>query len=177
VAFTGFCQNLTEGVRVGAYHRIGFPKEKENEMPVKPIPEGYHAVTPYLAVDGAGKLLDFVKQAFGADELLRMNTPDGKVGHAEVKIGDSTVMLADATTTDQGQAMPAILYLYVEDVDKTYRQAVEAGGVSMREPADQFYGDRNASVRDPAGNQWWIATHVEDVSPEEAARRAAESAA
>ncbi len=146
-------------------------------MPVKPIPEGYHAVTPYLAVDGAGKLLDFVKQAFGADELLRMNTPDGKVGHAEVKIGDSTVMLADATTTEQGQAMPTILYLYVEDVHKTYRRAVEAGGVSLREPADQFYGDRNASVRDPVGNQWWIATHVEDVSPEEAARRAAESAA
>ncbi|HEX9545746.1 MAG TPA: VOC family protein, partial [Acidimicrobiales bacterium] len=115
--------------------------------------------------------------AFGADELLRMNTPEGKVGHAEVKIGDSTVMLADATTTEQGQAMPTILYLYVEDVHKTYRRAVEAGGVSLREPADQFYGDRNASVRDPVGNQWWIATHVEDVSPEEAARRAAESAA
>ncbi len=145
-------------------------------MAVDPIPEGYHTVTPYLIVNGAGQLLDFVKQVFGAQELFRFDGPDGTIGHAEIKIGDSIVMLADASTSDQGQGMPGVLNVYVDDVDKVYRQALEAGGTSLRDVADQFYGDRTGGVRDPLGNQWWIATHVEDVPPEEMAKRAAEAA-
>ena len=144
---------------------------------VDPIPQGYHSVTSYLVVDGAAQVLDFVKSVFGAEEKVRMDTPDGKVGHAEVLIGDSIVMIADAPTSDQGAHMPGVLHVYVDDADKTYRQAMEAGGTSLREPADQFYGDRMAGVKDPIGNHWWIATHVEDVPPEEMARRAREAAA
>lgn len=147
-------------------------------MAVKPIPDGYHTVTPYLTVDGADKLIEFVKQAFGAEmrgEAFR--TPDGKVGHAEVQIGDSVVMLADAPTSDSGEVMTGLLHLYVEDVDAVYKRAVGAGATSVREPTNQFYGDRMAGVRDPVGNQWWIATHVEDVPPEEMAKRAEEAAA
>ncbi len=143
-------------------------------MAVKAIPDGYHNVTPYLAVEGADNLMQFVTHAFGAQEILRMDTPDGKIGHAEVRIGDSIVMLADAPTTDQGEPMPAMIHLYVDDSDKVYRQAIEAGATSLREPTDQFYGDRTAGVRDPVGNQWWIATHVEDVPPDEMDRRAQE---
>jgi uncharacterized glyoxalase superfamily protein PhnB len=143
-------------------------------MTVKPIPEGYRSVTPYLAVDGAEELLGFVKRAFGAEETVKMPTSDGRIGHAEVRIGDSMVMLGDASTSDQGTAMPAMIHLYVDDIDKTYRQALEAGGTSVREPADQFYGDRTGGVRDPVGNLWWIATHVEDVPPDEMAKRAQE---
>jgi uncharacterized glyoxalase superfamily protein PhnB len=143
-------------------------------MTVKPIPDGYRSVTPYLAVDGAEELLGFVKRAFGAEETVKMPTSDGRIGHAEVRIGDSMVMLGDASTSDQGTAMPAMIHLYVDDIDKTYRQALEAGGTSVREPADQFYGDRTGGVRDPVGNLWWIATHVEDVPPDEMARRAQE---
>ena len=143
-------------------------------MAVKPIPEGYHTVTPYLAVEGAGRVLEFVKQAFGAEELFRMDTPDGKIGHAEVKIGDSVVMVADASTSDAGVAMAGMIHLYVDDIDKTYARALEAGATSLREPADQFYGDRTGGVKDSAGNHWWIATHVEDVPPEEMATRAQE---
>ena len=142
-------------------------------MAVKPIPEGYHSVTPYLIVDGAGALIDFMKQAFDAEETVRMDTPDGKIGHAEFRIGDSIVMLADSATSDW-DAMPATVVVYVEDVDKTYRRALEAGGTSVRDVADQFYGDRAGGVRDPVGNHWWIHTHVEDVPPEEMARRAQE---
>lgn len=143
-------------------------------MAVKPIPDGYHSVTPYLAIEGASTLLDFVRRAFGAQEHVRMDMPDGRVGHAEVRIGDSVVMLADASTSDSGRVMPGMIHLYVDDVDKVYRQALEAGATSLREPADQFYGDRSGGVADPAGNHWWIATHVEDVPPEELARRAEE---
>lgn len=146
-------------------------------MAVRPIPEGYRSVTPYLAVEGAGKLLEFVKQAFGAEETVRMDAPGGKIGHAEVRIGDSIVMLADASTSDQGRPMPGMIHLYVEDVEKTYQRAIEAGATSLREPTDQFYGDRMGGVRDPVGNHWWIATHVEDVPPEEMAERAKEWAA
>jgi PhnB protein len=142
-------------------------------MAVKPIPEGYHSVTPYLIVDGAGALIDFMKQAFDAEETVRMDTPDGKIGHAEFRIGDSIVMLADSATSDW-DAMPATVVVYVEDVDKTYRRALEAGGTSVRDVADQFYGDRAGGVRDSVGNHWWIHTHVEDVPPEEMARRAQE---
>ncbi len=142
-------------------------------MPVKAIPEGYHTITPYLVVNGAAKVLDFVKQAFGAQEIVRMPGPNGTIGHAEVKIGDSVVMMADATA--QYPAQPARLLLYVPNVDEIYQRALKLGGKSEREPADQFYGDRNAGIIDPAGNRWFIATHIEDVSPEEMKRRAAKA--
>lgn len=143
-------------------------------MAVKPIPDGYHSVTPYLTVHGADKLIEFLKQAFGAEERERFLRPDGAIMHAEVKVGDSILMLAEAN--EQWQPRPVMLYLYVPDTDATYRRAIEAGGSSLMEPANQFYGDRNAGVTDPSGNSWWIATHVEDVSQEEMERRAAERA-
>jgi len=140
-------------------------------MAVKPIPEGHHSVTPYLLVDDVGRLIDFLTRAFQAVETLRMPRPDGKIGHAEMKIGDSMVMMGQPQ--GQGKPMPSTLYLYVEDTDAVYRRALAAGAISIAEPTDQFYGDRNAGVQDPCGNLWWIATHIEDVSPEEVARRAA----
>jgi len=139
-------------------------------MAVKPIPDGYHSVTPYLIVQGVAKLIDFLKQAFDAKEIERMAGPDGTVMHAEVRIGDSVVMMGEAR--GESKPMPAALYLYVNDTDVTYRRALQAGATSLKEPADQFYGDRSGGVKDPAGNQWWIATRKEDVSPEELARRA-----
>ena len=139
-------------------------------MAVKPIPDGYHSVTPYLVVQGVAKLIDFLKQAFDAKEIERMAGPDGTVMHAEVRIGDSVVMMGEAR--GESKPMPAALYLYVNDTDVTYRRALQAGATSLKEPADQFYGDRSGGVKDPAGNQWWIATRKEDVSPEELARRA-----
>ena len=144
-------------------------------MAVNPIPEGYRPVTPYLVVDGATTVLDFVKQAFGAEEKFRMDAPDGKVGHAEVQIGDSIVMIGDAGA--ENPAMPAMIHLYIDDCDATYERALAAGGTSEREPTDQFYGDRSAGVRDSAGNLWWIATHVEDVPEEEMAKRIEEATA
>jgi PhnB protein len=139
-------------------------------MVVKPIPEGYHSVTPYLIVKGANELLDFVKQGFGAEQRFRMDRPDGSVGHAEVTIGDSVVMLAEAS--EQWPVMPGSIHLYVEDCDDAYRRAIEAGAMSLQEPENQFYGDRSGGVRDPFGNVWWIVTHVEDVPEDELARRA-----
>jgi uncharacterized glyoxalase superfamily protein PhnB len=138
---------------------------------VKPIPDGYHTVTPYLIVEGAARLIDFMKGAFGAEERGRMDGPGGRVMHAEVQIGDSVVMLSDPAP--EFPARTAMLHLYVEDVDRVYQRAVQAGGTSVREPADQFYGDRSAGIDDGFGNQWYIATHVEDVAPEEMERRAA----
>ena len=138
---------------------------------VKPIPDGYSSVTPYLAVRGANELVTFLESAFGG--TLRgdvMREPNGDIGHAEMKIGDSVVMIGEAPD-EPAQAM---LHLYVEDCDSTYKQALEAGGGSISEPTDQFYGDRTAGVRDPSGNQWYISTHVEDVSPDEMQRRARE---
>ena len=143
-------------------------------MAVKPIPAGYHTVTPYLVVPGAAQLIDFMKQALGAEELSRMDRPDGTVMHAEVKIGDSRVMLGEAG--GEVDPMPAMLHLYVEDADAVYQRALQAGATSLREPEDQFYGDRLGGVKDAFGNQWWLATHIEDVSPEEMARRAAAQA-
>jgi PhnB protein len=148
---------------------------EEADMTVKPIPDGYHSVTPYLIVQGADKLLDFLTRAFGAEETVRMPRPDGSIAHAEVRIGDSVVMLADAG--EQWSPMPAGIHLYLEDCDATYLRALEAGATSVQEPADQFYGDRSAGVRDSLGNHWWIATHVEDLSEEEIAKRAEEQAA
>ena len=144
-------------------------------MGVKPIPDLYHSVQPYLLVEGADGLIEFIKATFGAEETLRMPQPDSRIGHAELRIGDSIVMLADASTAEgSGEPMPATVMTYVEDADATYRRALDAGGTSLREPIDMFYGDRSAGVEDPFGNRWWFHTHVEDVTPEEAARRAQE---
>lgn len=141
-------------------------------MTVKAVPEGYHTITPYLMVAEAAQVIEFMKQAFGATEVQRMTGPDGAIRHAEVSLGDSRLMLSEAG--GDFPPMPTMLHLYVEDVDGVYQRAVQAGAVSMREPANQFYGDRVAGVRDVADNQWWIASHVEDVSPEEMQRRSEE---
>jgi PhnB protein len=135
----------------------------------KPIPQGYHTATPYLAVRGVPKLMTFLKQAFYAEERERMTAPDGRVSHAEMKIGDSIIMMGEPT--GESKSMPGMIYLYLEDTDAAYKRALQAGASSLREPTDMFYGDRNAAVTDPVGNQWWIATHVEDVPPEEMQRR------
>jgi uncharacterized glyoxalase superfamily protein PhnB len=139
-------------------------------MSAKPIPDGYHAVTPYLVVQGAAQLIDFLKQAFDAQETFRMSKPDGTIMHAEVKIGDSFIMLGEAS--EPWKPMPSAIYLYVNDADLVYQRALKAGATSVREPADQFYGDRHGGVKDPYGNMWWIATHKEDVPPEELKKRA-----
>ena len=137
----------------------------------QPIPDGYHSVTAYLTVPGVARLMDFLKQAFGAKEIERMQEPSGRVGHAQMKIGDTMVMIGEPQGPHQ-QPKPCNLYLYVENVDAVYQQAIQAGGKSISEPKDQFYGDRSGGVEDPSGNGWWIATHIEDVSQEEIARRA-----
>jgi PhnB protein len=137
---------------------------------VKPIPEGYHTVTPYLLVQGAEKLINFMKNAFDAKETERYSMPDGSIGHAEVRIGDSVIMVADAQG-DEYKPMAAGIHLYVEDCDVTYKRAIGAGATSVREPQDQFYGDRSADVKDQFGNKWWIATHKEDMSKEEIIKR------
>jgi uncharacterized glyoxalase superfamily protein PhnB len=147
---------------------------KEPTMAVKAIPEGYHTVTPYLIARGADKIVEFLKKAFDAElSFPPMQRPDGKIMHADVKVGDSHVMLSEAT--DQHQPMPCMLHLYVPDVDAAYRRAVAAGGTSTMEPTDQFYGDRGGGVKDPCGNHWYIATHKEDVAPDELRRRAEEA--
>jgi len=140
---------------------------------VKPVPDGYHTVTPYLVVDGAEKIIHFMKEAFGAQATFEpMKRPDGKVMHAEFKIGDSIVMIADAS--ERAKATSAMLYLYVPNVDAVYQKALKAGATSEMEPANMFYGDRSGGVKDVAGNHWHIGTHVEDVSPAELKKRAAE---
>ena len=144
-------------------------------MAVKPVPEGYHTATPYLIVPGVAKVIDFLKRTFEAEEIHeRTSRADGTIMHAEVRIGDSPIMLGEPM--GQFQPMPASIYLYVADTDACYQRALKAGAASLMEPADQFYGDRNAGVRDPVGNVWWIGTHIEDVAPEEIARRASERA-
>ncbi len=145
-------------------------------MAVKPIPEGYHTVTPLLSVRGAARLIDFLKKAFGATEIYRFPSPDGTVMHAELKIGDSVLMLGEAAD-QQHPPMPVALYLYVDDADATYRKALDAGGESIGAPDDMFWGDRVATVKDFAGNKWWIATHVEDVNSGEIERRAQQALA
>jgi PhnB protein len=136
---------------------------------VKPIPEGYHSLTPVLTVEGAPRLIDFLKQVFNAEEEEVYKGPDGRVIHAELRIGDSILMLSDANS--QFPALPAMVNVYTEDVDETYKLALKAGATSLREPANQFYGDRSAGIKDAHGNQWWIATHIEDVSAEELEKR------
>lgn len=148
-------------------------------MPVNPVPDGYHSVTPYLVVKGAARAIDFYVRAFGAVELLRMPEPDGRIGHAELRIGDSPVMLADehpeagARSPETVGGSPVTLMLYVPDVDATVARAVAAGARLTRPVADQFYGDRNGGVTDPFGHVWFVATHVEDVPAGELERRRA----
>lgn len=146
-------------------------------MVVKPIPDGYHTVTPYLIVKDAAGAIEFYEKAFGATEIMRMPDPSGKVGHAEIKIGDSPIMLADefpemgARSPQSIGGSPVSILLYVEDADSRFAQAVAAGAKSIRPLKDQFYGDRSGSVEDPFGHVWHIATHKEDVSHEEMQRR------
>jgi PhnB protein len=153
-------------------------RAKEEDMGVKPIPEGYHTATPYLAVDDAAEALEYYKKAFGAKERGRMEAPDGKIGHAEIQIGDSLVMLSDpfpqATTRTPKElgGTTASVFLYVEDVDAFVQKAIDAGATVTMEVADQFWGDRFGTITDPFGHSWSVATHIEDVPPGEMAERA-----
>jgi PhnB protein len=146
---------------------------------VKPIPEGYHSVTPYLCCRNAGAAIDFYKKAFGATELMRMPAPGDKVGHAEIQIGDARVMLADEfaemgfLSPQSIGGSPVMMHIYVEDVDATVPKAVAAGAKVKRPVADQFYGDRGGEIEDPFGHRWYVSTHKEDVSPEEMQKRMA----
>lgn len=149
-------------------------------MTAKPIPEGQHSITPYLGIKDAAKAIAFYKQAFGAIEMFRLDGPDGRIGHAELKIGDSSLMLADpcdmegSLKASQGIDAPAVgLHLYVEDCDKVYAQALAAGATQLHPVQDQFYGDRSGTLKDPFGNLWFVATHKEDLSVEEIRARAA----
>jgi PhnB protein len=140
-------------------------------MAVKPIPDGYSTYTPYYVVDGAAEFIEFLKKAFGAEETLRMPAPGGKIGHAEVRIGNSMLMLADPGPEHPVRQFNGMLY--VSDVDSAFKTAVAAGARSERQPENMFYGDRMGGVIDKWGNHWWIGTHVEDVSPDEMKRRMA----
>jgi PhnB protein len=149
--------------------------------PVKPIPDGYHAVTPYLVIRGAGRALEFYAKAFGAEEVFRMPAPDGSVMHAEMRFGDSIVMIGEEAP-QMGAISPAALggspvslLLYVPDVDAAFARATAAGCVAQMPPTDMFWGDRYGKLQDPFGHLWAMATHVEDVAPEEMARRMAQS--
>ena len=156
-------------------------RKKPAKKSVQPIPEGHPAVSPYLIVDDATRALEFYKKAFGARELMRHAGPDGRIGHAEVRIGDSVIMLADehpevnARSPKTIGGTPVSLHVYVKDVDAVARQAAGAGAKVVRPVQTQFYGDRNGTLEDPFGHQWHISTHVEDVSPAELRRRAVQA--
>jgi PhnB protein len=147
-------------------------------MGVQAVPEGYHSITPYLAIDGAAEAIEFYKRAFGATEVMRVQAPGGKIGHAEIEVDGSRIMLGDEYP-DMGfrgpkayGGSPVSLHLYVSDVDTVARQAVAAGAKELRPVKDQFYGDRTGSFEDPFGHVWHIATHKEDLAPDELKRRA-----
>jgi PhnB protein len=148
-------------------------------MSVKPIPDGYHSVTSYLIVHDGAAALDYYKRAFGATELMRMPTPDGRVAHAEIKIGDSIIMLADefpemeAISPKTLGGVASGLMIYVPNCDKVFDQAIKAGGTVKRPLQNQFYGDRSGTLMDPFGHKWTVSTHVEDVTPEEIEKRMA----
>ncbi len=150
-------------------------------MPAKvtAIPEGYHSVTPYLIVDGAANAIEFYKKAFGATEVMRMPAPGGRIGHSEIRIGDSHVMLADENPSMNARApkstggTPVSLLVYVENVDETVKKAVAAGAMLESPVENKFYGDRMGGVVDPFGHRWYVGTHIEDVSPEEMKKRMA----
>ena len=145
----------------------------------KPIPEGHQTVSPYLIVDGAARALDFYTKAFGAKELFRLTAPDGRLGHAEIRIGDSVVMLADvhaemgAHDPRHFKGSPISLHVYVEDVDTTAKRVIAAGATVKRPVQDMFYGERSGTFEDPFGHTWHVSTHIEDLTPEEIGRRAA----
>lgn len=143
---------------------------------VKPVPPGYHTVTPYLVIRDAASSIDFYKRAFGANEVGRMDGPDGKVMHAELQIGDSRIMLSEEMMASKSPqslgGSPVSIFLYVDDVDSVFNQAVAAGAKSDMPPADMFWGDRYGKLTDPFGHQWALATHIEDVAPEEMGKRA-----
>jgi len=147
---------------------------------VKPVPDGYPRVMPYLIVDGADAAIDFYTSVLGATERMRMNGPDGSVGHAELNLGDAVIMLADESPAVDARGprtiggTPVFLHVYVEDVDGVFDQAVQAGAKALRPVEDKFYGDRGGEIEDPFGHRWSLATHVEDVPEDEMARRAAE---
>jgi uncharacterized glyoxalase superfamily protein PhnB len=144
--------------------------ERNRNQAVKAIPDGFHSITPFIIVDNADAFIEFTKKAFGAQLVYRMNDDEtNKVVHATVKIGDSMIMLCDAMKGME--PITSMLFLYVDDMDTVYQQAINAKGISTREPRDEFYGDRAACIKDAWGNQWWIATHIEDVSDEELKRR------
>ena len=150
---------------------------------VKPIPQGYHSATPYLTLNDASRALDFYKRAFGAQEVMRMAGPNGKIGHAEIKIGDSMIMLADEMPGNFGQSPQSLggttsgIFLYVENVDAVFQQAVSAGAHPESQPADMFWGDRFGKLKDPFGHAWMVATHKEDVAPAEMKKRMDEATA
>ena len=147
-------------------------------MATKPIPDGYHSVTPYLIVKGGADAINFYKRAFGAVEMMRMASPDGRIGHAEIKIGDSVIMLADEHP-QMGHRSPQSLggagvglMVYVDKVDEVFKQAVASGAKELQPLKNQFYGDRSGTLQDPFGHQWTLAMHIEDVAPDEMRRRA-----
>jgi PhnB protein len=154
-------------------------KASVSKAKVKPVPKGYHSVTPYLIVDEGTKALDFYAKAFGAKERMRMPAPGGRIGHAEITIGDSVIMLADEAPEMGARAprafggSPVGIHIYVPDVDATVQAAMAEGAKLLAPVEDKFYGDRSGSVEDPFGHKWYVATHKEDVQPEEMARRAA----
>jgi PhnB protein len=151
----------------------------EKRSRVRAIPDGYHSATPYLIVDGAARAIDFYSRAFGARELMRISAPGNRVGHAEIKIGDSVIMLADEHPEIQARGprhyggSPVSILLYVDDVDALFERAIAAGATETRPVAVQFYGDRSGTLKDPFGHSWHLSTHVEDVSKEELDRRMA----
>jgi PhnB protein len=149
----------------------------------KPIPQGFHSVTPYLTLNDAARALDFYKRAFGAQEIMRMEAPGGKIGHAEIKIGDSIIMLADEMPGSGCQSPQTLggttngIFLYVDNVDSVYSQAVSAGAQAEAQPADMFWGDRYGRLKDPFGHSWSLATHIEDVAPADMQKRMQEAMA
>lgn len=149
-------------------------------IPVKPVPDGYHSITPYLSIDGASDAIAFYAKAFGAEEIYRLTMPEGKIGHAEIRIGNSRIMLADefpdmpeavAKSPRTVGATTSILSFYLPDVDAGFRRAIEAGAKELRPVENQFYGDRTGTLEDPFGHVWTLMTHFEDVEPEEMKKR------
>lgn len=145
---------------------------KTKTMKPKPVPEGYQSVIPIMIVDNPEKLIDFIVKVFDGQEMHRYSGPEGKIMHAEVRVGDSVIMLG--SSSEKYPANQSMLNIYTEDTDQLYKKAIEAGATSIMEPTNQFYGDRSAGVKDSFGNTWWIATHIEDVSDEEMKKRSEE---
>ncbi|AVE08067.1 glyoxalase [Pseudomonas palleroniana] len=148
-------------------------------MSVKPIPEGFHSLTPYLGVEQAAEAIEFYKKAFNATQVMRLDMPDGRVGHAELRIGDSPIMLGSPCDespfgSPRDDHTSVGLHLYVADVDAQYQQAIAAGGIAVSDPKDQFYGDRTGTLRDPFGHVWFLATHKEDLTEAQIRQRAIE---